>query len=225
MYRSEQLVFLEKRPVPIVIRNYQEEDFEQLLNIQAESFPPPFPQELLWNEAQLKNHIEIFPEGAICVEVDGKLASSLTSLCVQFDPAHPYHTWAEITDNGYITNHNANGNTLYIVDICVRPRYRSLGLGKLMMQTMYHIVIEKELDRLLGGGRIPGYSKYSGKMKVDDYVEAVMDGTLHDPVISFLLSCGRVPLAIVENYLEDEESYNYGVLMEWKNPFKEWKVV
>jgi hypothetical protein len=25
---------------------------------------------------------------------------------------------------------------------------------------------------------------------------------------------------VVENYLEDDDSHNYGVLMEWKNPFK-----
>lgn len=225
MYRSEQLVFSGKKSIPIVIRNYKKEDFQQLMDIQAESFLPPFPQELLWNEKQLANHIEFFPEGAICVEVDGKLASSLTSLCVQFDPAYPKHSWAEMTDNGYITNHNANGNTLYIVDICVRPGFRQLGLGKLMMQTMYHIVIEKKLDRLLGGGRIPGYRKYAKKMTVEDYLASVINGTIADPVISFLLSCGRMPLAIVENYLEDEESCNYGILMEWKNPFKKWNFV
>lgn len=220
MYRSEQFIFIGQKAVPIVIRNYRKEDFIQLIDLQVESFPPPFPQELLWNEKQLKNHINIFPEGAICVEIDGKLASSLTSLCVQFDLANPKHSWAEITDNGYITNHDANGNTLYIVDTCVRPSFRSLGLGKLMMQTMYHIVIEKKLDRLLGGGRIPGYSKYADKMSGEEYLEVVINGTLQDPVITFLLSCGRVPIAIVENYLEDEESCNYGVLMEWKNPFK-----
>ncbi|CAM5203216.1 Acetyltransferase (GNAT) family protein OS=Ureibacillus acetophenoni OX=614649 GN=SAMN05877842_10510 PE=4 SV=1 [Ureibacillus acetophenoni] len=111
--------------------------------------------------------------------------SSLTGLCVNFDPTHPNHSWAEATDDGYITNHDPNGNTLYIVDISVRPAYRSLGLGKIMMQSMYHIVIQLGLDRLLGGGRMPGYHKVAHEMTANEYVEAVLAGKIHDPVISF----------------------------------------
>lgn len=64
-----------------------------------------------------------------------------------------------------------------------------------------------------------GY-KYADEMSAEQYVDAVVSGNLKDPVISFLLRCGRTPLGIVANYLEDEESRNYAVLMEWKNPFK-----
>ena len=98
-------------------------DFDELIQIQSECFPPPFPSELWWNKEQLTNHVTFFPEGALCIEVDGVLAGSLTGLCVNFDPNHMEHTWEEITDNGYITNHNPNGDTLYIVDISVRPKY------------------------------------------------------------------------------------------------------
>jgi len=220
LFRSEQLLFSDGKPVPIIIRNYQTKDFNALIEIQSECFPPPFPSELWWNKEQLTNHVNLFPEGALCIEIDGKIVSSLTSLCVNFDPSQPHHTWAEATDNGYIRNHDPNGNTLYIVDISVRPLYRSLGLGKIMMQSMYHIVIQMGLDRLLGGGRMPGYCKVASKMTALEYIDAVTAGKLHDPVISFLLRSGRLPISVVENYLDDEESLNYGVLMEWKNPFK-----
>ena len=220
MYRSEQLLFDNGKPVSIIIRNYTKEDFDELIDIQRECFPPPFPSELWWNTEQLSNHVTLFPEGALCIEIDGKVVSSLTGLCINFDPSHPSHTWAEITDEGYITNHDANGNTLYIVDISVRPTYRSLGLGKIMMQAMYHIVIEKGLDRLLGGGRMPGYHNYADKLTAEAYKDAIISGEVKDPVITFLLRCGRLPVAVVENYLDDEESLNYSLLMEWKNPFK-----
>ena len=85
---------------------------------------------------------------------------------------------------------------------------------------MYGLVIEKNLDRLLGGGRIPGYHHVSEIMTAEEYVQKVLIGEQNDPVISFLLKCGRRPIGVVENYLEDEESHNYGVLMEWKNPFR-----
>lgn len=220
MYRSEFYVFEQNQPVPVHIRNYTKSDFTGLIEIQSECFPPPFPSELWWNIEQLTNHVTLFPEGALCIEVNGELAGSLTGLCVDFDQSHPKHTWEEITDHGYIRNHNPKGNTLYIVDISVRPKYRKLGLGKLMMQAMYHVVIEKGLERLLGGGRMPGYHKVADNMTPEQYVAAVIKGDLKDPVISFLLRCGRVPVGIAENYLEDEESRNYAALMEWKNPFK-----
>jgi GNAT superfamily N-acetyltransferase len=143
----------------------------------------------------------------------------MTGLIVDFNPNHPDHTWEEITDNGYIRNHNPNGNTLYVVDICVRPSYRKLGLGKWLMFSMYDVVVHKGLERLLGGGRMPGFHKKANKMTAEQYLEAVVKGELKDPVITFLLRCGRTPVKVVANYLEDEESCNYAALMEWKNPF------
>jgi ribosomal protein S18 acetylase RimI-like enzyme len=219
MYRKELYVFDQDRPIPAVIRNYEEKDFPALIRIQQESFPPPFPSELWWNTEQLSNHVSLFPEGALCIEVDGEIAGSMTGLLVDFDPNHPVHTWADITDNGYIRNHNPNGDTLYVVDISVRPSYRKLGLGKWLMLSMYEVVVHKGLKRLLGGGRIPGYHKKANEMTAEQYLEGVVKGEWKDPVITFLLRCGRTPVKVIPNYLEDEESCHYGVLMEWKNPF------
>jgi ribosomal protein S18 acetylase RimI-like enzyme len=220
LYRKEIYHFHEGKPLKVVVRNYVKADFDELIQIQRESFPPPFPSELWWNEEQLMNHITLFPEGALCVEVEGEMAGSMTGLLVTFDPKHPDHTWEEITDNGYIRNHKQDGNTLYVVDICIRPSFRKHKLGKVLMDSMYDVVVHKNLDRLLGGGRMPGYHKFSSELSPKQYLEKVVTGEIRDPVISFLLQCGRMPLTIVENYLEDEESHNYGVLMEWRNPCK-----
>jgi len=220
MYRKSFYVFEQSgRPVQAVIRNYQEQDFEGLIDVQRESFPPPFPSELWWNEEQLRSHVTLFPDGAMCCEVDGKIVGSITSLLVNFDPQDPDHSWAEITDDGYIRNHNPQGNTLYIVDISVRPSHRKLGLGKWLMNSMYDLVLHKKLARVLGGGRIPGYHRVADQMTAEEYVNHVMEGKLADPVMTFLLRSGRTPIRVVPNYLEDRESLNYAVLLEWKNPF------
>jgi ribosomal protein S18 acetylase RimI-like enzyme len=124
MYRKDFFVFEDNRPIFATIRNYEEKDFPGLIRVQQESFPPPFPPELLWNEQQLYNHITLFPEGALCMEIDGVIVGSMTALLVNFDLKHSEHTWDEITDSGYIGNHNPKGNTLYVVDIGVRPAYR-----------------------------------------------------------------------------------------------------
>lgn len=208
------------QPASVTIRNYGTEDFAQLIDIQRECFPPPFPSELWWNERQLAEHVARFPAGALCAEMDGRLVASITGLIVRFDPAHPAHSWAEATDNGYIRNHDATGDTLYIVDISVRPSSRKLGLGKWLMQSMCEFVVHLGLRRLLGGGRMSGYHLVADKMTAEQYAEEVVAGRLNDPVISFLLRCGRTPVAVVPNYLEDEESRNYALLMEWRNPFE-----
>lgn len=220
VYYKKLYLYHQDRNVEVVIRNYHKGDIEELIKIQQESFPPPFPSDLWWNEEQLMNHITLFPEGALCVEVDGLLAGSMTTLMVNFDPDHPTHTWEEITDSGYIRNHNPNGNTLYVVDICIRPAFRKMDLGKWLMQSMYEVVVHKDLDRLLGGGRMPGYHTRAHELSAEQYLDEVVKGNLKDPVISFLLRCGRTPLGIVKNYLEDEESLNFAALMEWRNPFK-----
>jgi len=220
MFRKEIYVFdRQQRPRKALIRGYTEGDFDGLIDIQRECFPPPFPSELWWNVEQLQNHVSRFPEGALCVEVEGRLAGSITGLVVQWEPDDSDHAWSEITDHGYIRNHDPNGNTLYIVDISVRPTYREIGLGKWLMLSMYDVVIEKKLTRLLGGARMSGYHKLADKISPEGYLNMVLAGDLSDPIVSFLLRCGRVPVRVIPNYLDDEESGNNAVLMEWRNPF------
>lgn len=220
MYYKNLYVFSEGKPVPVVIRNYTKEDFNGLIEIQKDSFPPPFPSDLWWCEEQLMNHTQLFPEGAFCAEIDEQIIGSITSLIVNFDPNQPEHSWEEITNQGYIRNHDQNGNTLYIVDICVSPPYRKLGIGKWLLFSMYELVVQKGLDRLLGGGRMPNYHKVSHLYTADEYLQQVNEGKRKDPVISFLLRSGRTPIKAIPNYLDDEESCNYAGLMEWRNPFK-----
>lgn len=220
MYRKMQYVFQQGKPIQAMVRNYIEEDFSALIEVQQESFPPPFPEDMWWKEEQLAMHIEKYPEGALCVEIDGEIAGSLTALLIDFDPAFPQHTWSKITGDGYITTHRPKGQTLYIADICIKPSFRKLDLGKLLMQAVYERVVQDKLDRVLGGARMPGFSAYADKFSPEEYVRLVLAGETKDPVISFLLSCGRTPVSLVSDYLEDEDSRNFALLMEWKNPFK-----
>ncbi|MDZ5470577.1 GNAT family N-acetyltransferase [Bacillus sp. 31A1R] len=219
MYKKEIFVFNEGKPLKAIIRNYTKADFHELIRIQREAFPPPFPEDLLWNQEQLDNHVRLFPEGALCVEVEGKICGSMTGLLMNYFSVSSDHSWSEVTDDGYIRNHDPNGNSLYIVDISVSPSYRKLGLGKWLMQSMYETVVHLKLERLLGGGRMPGFHKHAKDLTAEEYVEKLLTGELKDPVITFLLRCGRTPIKPIKDYLEDEESLNYGLLMEWKNPF------
>lgn len=213
-------VIQDGKPELVTIRNYNSNDTEQLIDVQRQSFPPPFPEELWWNEEQLHEHVTRFPQGALCAEVDGKIVGSMTGLIVSLAEYGHQHKWSQVTDEGYIRNHNPAGDTLYVVDICVVPAYRKAGIGKWLMQSMYETVVQLGLTSLLGGGRMPGYGQYASQLSAQQYVDKVIAGELKDPVITFLLRCGRVPIGIAEQYLEDEQSCNYAAIMQWRNPFK-----
>lgn len=194
MYYKTFYAFDGKIPVPAVIRQYTEDDFAELITIQSEAFPPPYPAELWWNREQLLNHVTLFPEGALAVEVNGELAGSVTGLKINVEPEGEglHHTWSEVTEDGYITTHQPDGNTLYIADLCVRPKYRKLGLGKELVQSLYHVVVEQKLERLLGAGRMPGYHLQASRILSGEVSgRSGPCGTLADPVITFLLRCGR----------------------------------
>ncbi|WP_054706472.1 GNAT family N-acetyltransferase [Bacillus sp. JCM 19041] len=199
----------------IRVRPYTLSDYPCLLQVQQEAFPPPFPQELWWSEEQIAAHTETFPEGALLVEIDGEVVGSSTSLLVS--NADKPHTWEEISDNGFLRQtHDPYGDTLYGIDLCVRPIARGKGVAKTIYDAQKQTVIKLELKRYAAVCRIPGYSAVARHYSPQQYVDLVKSGDYHDTVLSFMLKQGLNPTRIQPNYVEDAESLNYGVFVEWK---------
>lgn len=205
-------------PLEIRIRPYTLQDIPELIAIQRACFPEPYPEEQLWSPEQLQSHIRIFPEGALCAEVDGRLAGSCTSLIIDFDPQHVQHSWAEISDDGFIRTHNPSGNSLYGIDIAVRPEFRGRGVARRMYQARYDLVARLGLERFLTAGRMPGYHTHARQLSPEAYAEQVIAGRLTDPVITPQLKAGLRPVAVLRDYIPDEESGNCALLLEWPNP-------
>ncbi|MEF3303102.1 GNAT family N-acetyltransferase [Paenibacillus sp. GYB003] len=199
----------------IQIRSYTADDYEELLNVQREAFPPPFPEELWWKKEQIEAHAEVYPQGAMVAVADGVIVGSATSLLVTFT-GKP-HTWAEAADNGYIRgSHDPDGDSLYGIDLCVRPAYRSRGVAAALYEARKRLVVRSGLKRFLAGCRIPGYCRYADRMSAERYVEGVVKGEFKDLVLSFMLKQGMKPIQVLDGYLEDEESLNKAVLVEWE---------
>ncbi|MFC4545437.1 GNAT family N-acetyltransferase [Paenactinomyces guangxiensis] len=199
------------------VRTYTLDDFDGLLQVQREAFPPPFPEELLWNREQIAAHVETFPAGAMVAEVDGIITGSATSLIVQYT-GEP-HTWAEAADDGYIRNsHQPDGDSLYGIDLCVRPAFRGRGVAQALYAARKELVKSLGLKRLIAGCRIPGFHQYAGQMDAAEYVQKVAHGQIKDPVLTFMVKQGLKPQQVLDDYLEDEESLNKAVLVEWLNP-------
>jgi len=173
---------------------------------------------MIWPSSFLQSHIQIFPEGQLCVEVDGRLIGSASSLIVSLRPDHAQHTWAYITGNGLFRNHDPNGDSLYGADISIHPEFRRNGIGTMLYNVRKDMTIRLNLRRILAGGRLYNYHKYASTMSAQEYAEKVVNGELKDLVLSFQLENGFKFIKVLSDYLYDKRSLNYASFIEWLNP-------
>lgn len=198
----------------IVLRNIRADDFDRIVALQHMCFPNMDP----WTRAQFDSQLEHFPEGQFCVEVDGEIAASATSLIVDFDLYSDWHNWKEISDNGSITNHDPNGDTLYGIEIMVHPDFRGMKLARRLYEARKNLVRERNLKSIVIGGRIPNFHKHKDKMTAHEYVENVEDKTLYDPVLTTQLANGFELKRLIPDYMpSDEDSAGWASYLEWTN--------
>ncbi|MDQ3084593.1 MAG: GNAT family N-acetyltransferase, partial [Thermoproteota archaeon] len=107
----------------------------------------------IWHPHELKSHVDIFPQGQLVAEVEGKIVGSATSLIIQLSPVYADHTWNGITGNGMLTTHFPAGDSLYGADISTHPRVRHKGIGHKLYQGRKDIAMRMNLKRMIGGGR------------------------------------------------------------------------
>ena len=134
---TDQLAQFEKK---MIIRNIESADFDKIIELQLICFPNMDP----WKRSQLESHVRIFPEGQICVELDGEIIGSCSSLIVNFDDYMEQHTYSEITDKGFIRNHNPRGESLYGMEVMVHPEYRRMKIGRRLYEARKRLAEKSE---------------------------------------------------------------------------------
>lgn len=198
----------------ILVRPVRREDYDQIVQLQLKCFPGMKP----WTTEQIESQLSIFPEGQICVEYDGKIVASSSSLILDFALYGEMHNWRDVADAGYIRNHNPEGNTLYGIEIMVDPEYRGMKLARRLYDARKKLAVERNLMRIVIGGRIPGYGKHSHDMTARQYVDRVISKDMTDPVLTTQLANGFVLKRLIGSYMEsDLESRGYATLLEWAN--------
>lgn len=198
----------------LVLRALTPEDFEawRALGLRC------FPDMEAWERGFFDSQIGHFPEGQLCIELDGRMVASASSLIVHFDQYQDWHSWREIADNGYIRNHDPNGDTLYGIEIQVDPEMRGYRLSRRLYDARKDLARRMNLKRIVVGGRIPGYAKVADRMTAREYVDQVMAKALYDPVLTAQLSNGFALQRLVADYLpSDEDSRGYATCLEWRN--------
>lgn len=198
----------------ITVRQIRMTDFEQIVALQMKCFPGMKP----WTRGQIESQLTLFPEGQICVEYEGNVVASSSSLILDFAMYAEWHSWKEIADEGFIKNHDPHGNTLYGIEIMVDPAVRGMRLARRLYDARKQLARERNLMRIVLGGRIPGYATHKDTMTAREYVEQVINKTLVDPVLTTQISNGFVLKRLLRSYMNaDRESQGYATLLEWTN--------
>lgn len=181
-----------------------------------------YPAEGAWNEAELRSHQRVFPEGQL-VAVDaetGEVLGLAASLIILWEDYDIHGSWWEFTGNGLFTNHDpVNGHTLYGAGVMVKPDAQGRGVGSALYEARRELATRLGLSRIRSGARLPGYHRHAQRMSAQEYVDRVVAGELDDPNINFQLKHGFRVLKVVPHYLpEDPESLGYAAVLEWLNP-------
>ncbi|PSJ16531.1 GNAT family N-acetyltransferase [Nitrosomonas supralitoralis] len=199
----------------VIIRNTCVSDIKPLIGLQKKIYPT-IPS---WREDLLQHQLEVFSQGQLVAEINGQLVGAASSLVVSWNEWEVQHTWQEITARGSFDTHNPHGLTLYAAEVFVNPHLRGSGIGHALYQERRRLCRRLNLKRIIASGRLPGYHHYSDQMPIELYVQKVIWGDIHDPVLSFQLHEGFNYCGIVSGYIpEDEESLGYAALIVWLNP-------
>ncbi len=196
------------------------DDYQELKEAMVEAYQSM--PEAYWKESHIRKLIQIFKEGQVVIKINGQLAGCALSIIIDYNHFSDSHTYKEITGNYTFNTHNDKGDTLYGIDVFIKPEYRGLRLGRRLYDYRKELCEKLNLKGIAFGGRIPNYHKYSDKITPKEYIERVKRKEIHDPVLNFQMSNDFYPSKVLKGYLEgDEASNEYAVLLKWDNIYYE----
>lgn len=205
-----------KQELQIRLRNLEIEDYEKLRTSMEEAYRGSGMG--VWDPEPIKRLLHDFPEGQLCIEVNGVVAAVALTLVIRYADYGDDHSYSQVTGKGDLNTHNPKGDVLYGIEVFVHPDYRGLRLGRRLYDARKDLCEGLNLRAIMAGGRIPGYKKHADKMRPGEYIEKVRLKELYDPILTFQLSNQFHVKKILTSYLPfDTDSLEYATLLEWNN--------
>lgn len=212
----------------VTVVNTRPEHVPALAALQHLVFPT-LPQDALLNEDRYCKHLELFPEGqfvALLHKEGREIPVGATSTFrTGFDFSHIQHTFLEAVADGWLTNHDVEGEWLYGADVSVHPNYRGMRIGRRLYEARHSLVRRLNLRGEIAGALLPGYIHYSRNLTVAQYVLHVWQGRIFDPTLSVQIRNGFSIKGILYEHIDDPRSNNTATLIVRKNPHYQPQVV
>jgi GNAT superfamily N-acetyltransferase len=189
------------------------EHTEALEELQRIVFPTLAPEERFL-AAHYKKHVEVFPEGQFCV-VDEKngVVGMTSTIRMEFDFAHPGHTFADVIQGGWLTSHDPNGRWLYGADIGTHPAYRRRGIARALYAARHETLRALGLLGQITVGMPSGYGAVKQAMTAEQYYAELVAGTREDPTISAQRRIGFELRGLIPDYINDPVCDRYGIVL------------
>lgn len=179
-----------------------------------------FPRMEDYTYDELRGQINNFPAGQLVAVYEDRIVGYCATICLPERQVMRRHTWTGITGNGYGSTHDIDGDYLYGYEICVDPEARGLRIGQRLYREREALAIKLDLKGIVFVGRIPGLRrrfKQYGSARA--YVDAVINRSIRDRVLTFQMNQGYEFLGLMPGYLpDDKDSMGYGAHMVWHNP-------
>lgn len=200
----------------IEVRHLEIDDYLQLKNSMIKAYSNW--EDTHWKEEHICSLLERFPEGQLCVVVNGQVVGSALALIVDYPKYGDEHTYMQITGDYTFDTHDPDGDYLYGIDVFIQPDFRGMRLARRMYEKRRELCESLNLKGIIAGGRIPKYNEYSDKMSPQEYIQKVRKKEIYDPVMTFQMSNDFHVKKILTNYMPgDAESKAYATLLEWIN--------
>ena len=213
----------------VTIDRLSDRDLDSVVKIHTDSWLSILQRELGTEErkaieAEVRNQYhsrrEVFPEGQIAGFVAGVLIGSISSIAVNTETVDDLpHTYAEMTDRGYLRNHVPNGNTLVCPTVTVHEKFRGFGLAKDLVRAQARLALERDMDFLYAYSRPVGFRRFVERHRetpIEAYVGLKRGSSLQDPVLGMHYDNGaHVARIIPDGRPADLDSRGHIVVMEY----------
>ncbi|MCZ2721438.1 carbon-nitrogen hydrolase family protein [Marinomonas sp. 15G1-11] len=199
------------------IRNITVEDYPQLKELMDRVYDDIGGA---WPLHTIEKLIKDFPEGQICLIDHEQIVGVALSSQVDYERFSNPHTYDDLIGHRETILNNKKGDAIYGLDVLISPDYRGYRLGRRLYEARKELCRQHNLRAILAGGRIPSYYEHMDEMTPLEYLEAVKERKIYDPILSFQLSNDFQVTRLLKQYMpEDEKSQGYATLLEWKNIF------
>jgi GNAT superfamily N-acetyltransferase len=201
-----------EREARLDVERTQKKHVAQLDALQKLVFPTLAPEQRFEARHYLR-HIELFPEGQLVVLDGDRVVGATSTIRMDFDLAHPDHTFADIIQGGWLTSHQPGGAWLYGADISVHPDDRRRGIARSLYRARHEVVRALRLRGQVTVGMPSGYGAVKDQLPAQQYYDELVAGTRSDPTISAQRAVGFELRGLVPAYIDDPVCDNYGVLL------------